>query len=75
MLALVACGLTQGEIAERLMVSQRTVERHRARCLAELDSRTHAQAVGRARELCLLAPSVGLGPAQPIGPLDQRRRS
>lgn len=49
-----AMGLTSAEIAERLYVSVRTVESHRAHIHQKLDVRNRAQLVRRAREAGLL---------------------
>ncbi len=49
-----AMGLTSAEIAERLIVSVRTVETHRAHIHQKLDVRNRAQLVRRAREAGLL---------------------
>jgi len=49
-----AMGLTSAEIAERLFVSVRTVETHRAHIHQKLDVRNRAQLVRRAREAGLL---------------------
>lgn len=53
-LALIANGLTNAEIAERLYVSVRTVETHRAHIHQKLDLRTRAELVRVAREAGLL---------------------
>jgi DNA-binding CsgD family transcriptional regulator/tetratricopeptide (TPR) repeat protein len=52
-LTLVAEGLRNAEIAERLFLSERTVDRHVAAILRKLDSRTRGQAVAAARRLGL----------------------
>lgn len=49
-LGLIAIGLTNAEIAERLIVSVRTVETHRAHIHQKLDVRTRAELVRIARE-------------------------
>lgn len=49
-----AMGLTSAEIAERLYVSVRTVETHRAHIHQKLDVRNRAQLVRRARDAGLL---------------------
>jgi len=49
-----AMGLTSAEIADRLYVSVRTVETHRAHIHQKLDVRNRAQLVRRAREAGLL---------------------
>jgi DNA-binding NarL/FixJ family response regulator len=53
-LQLVAQGQTNAEIARQLVLSPRTVEKHVGNILATLDSRSRAEAVGRAAELSLL---------------------
>jgi DNA-binding NarL/FixJ family response regulator len=53
-LELVAEGLTNAEIAERLVVSQRTAEHHVAAVLTKLGSATRRDAARRAAELGLL---------------------
>lgn len=53
-LRLVAFGLTNPEIAERLYVSVRTVESHRAHISQKLDARSRAELVRRALEAGLL---------------------
>ena len=54
MLRLIALGLTNAEIAERLYVSVRTVETHRAHIQQKLDIRSRAELVRFARETGLL---------------------
>lgn len=56
---LIAMGLTNGEIADRLHVSVRTVESHRAHIYQKLGTRSRAELVMIAREAGLL----GAGPA------------
>jgi len=51
---LMAMGLTSAEIADRLCVSVRTVETHRAHIHQKLDVRNRAQIVRRARDAGLL---------------------
>jgi two-component system, NarL family, response regulator NreC len=53
-LRLIALGLTNAEIGERLYVSVRTVETHRAHIHQKLNLRTRAELVGFARESGLL---------------------
>ena len=50
-LALLAEGLTNGEIAARLVVSPRTVDHHVSAVLAKLGVTTRREAARRAREL------------------------
>jgi DNA-binding CsgD family transcriptional regulator len=55
-LELLAQGLTNAEIAERLVVSQRTAEHHVAALLTKLGAATRRDAARRASELRLVAP-------------------
>lgn len=55
-LGLIAIGLTNAEIAERLIVSVRTVETHRAHIHQKLNVRTRAELVRIAREAGVLDP-------------------
>jgi DNA-binding CsgD family transcriptional regulator/tetratricopeptide (TPR) repeat protein len=55
-LDLLAEGLTNGEIADRLFVSPRTVEHHVSAILAKLDSSTREEAVTLARSEGFLTP-------------------
>jgi DNA-binding CsgD family transcriptional regulator len=56
-LALVAEGLTNAEIAQRLVVSQRTAEHHVAAVLAKLGATTRREAARRASDLRLVGRS------------------
>lgn len=58
-LGFIADGLTNGEIAERLYVSVRTVETHRAHIHQKLDVRTRAELVRIAREAGVLEADEG----------------
>ena len=51
----IALGRTDREIAQVLFLSPRTVEMHVANCLAKLNCRSRAEAIGRAGELGVLA--------------------
>lgn len=55
----IAIGLTNAEIAERLYVSVRTVETHRAHIHQKLDVRTRAELVRFARETGILEADEG----------------
>jgi DNA-binding NarL/FixJ family response regulator len=61
---LLAEGLHNAEIAERLSTSPRTVEHHVSAVLAKLDARSRAEAVRRAYELGLLASASPTHSAQ-----------
>jgi two-component system, NarL family, response regulator LiaR len=54
-LQLIATGLSNREIAERLSVSEHTVKTHASRLLDKLDARRRTQAVRRAKEAGLIA--------------------
>jgi DNA-binding CsgD family transcriptional regulator len=56
-LGLVATGATNAQIAERLVVSVRTVDHHVSATLAKLGVETRQAAVERAHELGILTPS------------------
>ncbi len=58
-LQLLARGLTNAELAERLQLSEATVKTHVARILAKLDLRDRAQAIIVAYETGLITPGDG----------------
>ena len=55
MLALVAEGLRNAEIAERLFLAKKTVDHHVSSILRKLDVRTRSQAAAEAVRLGLVA--------------------
>jgi LuxR family maltose regulon positive regulatory protein len=55
-LALIAQGLSNKQIAQRLVISDKTVENHTHNIYQKLDVRNRTQAVRRANELRLLPP-------------------
>ena len=56
-LALLAEGLRNAQIAERLIVSEKTIDHHVSAILAKLDVRTRGEASAQAMRLGLTAPS------------------
>jgi DNA-binding NarL/FixJ family response regulator len=65
-LALVAHGLTNTEIAERLVVSRATAKTHVARTMMKLHARARAQLVMLAYQTGLVVPSVTVGSAPTV---------
>jgi DNA-binding NarL/FixJ family response regulator len=66
-LALVALGLSNDEIAERLVVSRATAKTHVSRAMVKLHARDRAKLVVFAYEAGLVAPRAGSGTRQPVG--------
>jgi DNA-binding NarL/FixJ family response regulator len=56
-LALVATGNTNPEIAEQLFISPKTVEHHVSAIFSKLGTRTRGETVQRAREIGALSPN------------------
>ena len=67
MLALVAAGATNREIAERLYLSPHTVKEHTSSLYRKLEARNRAEAVQRAQRLGLLGLTVGADARNAIG--------
>ena len=68
-LALVAAGLRNAEIAARLHVTSKTVEHHVSAILQKLGARTRAEAGVQAVSLALVDPKMG-GPPDVRAPVD-----
>lgn len=66
-LPLLAEGLRNAEIADRLATSPRTIEHHVSGVLMKLNARSRAEAVRRAIELGLLSPAPSSTPAPQNG--------
>lgn len=58
-LTLMAEGLSNNEIAERLFVSLNTVKTHSAKIFEKLDVKRRTQAIETAKKLSLLPPTLG----------------
>jgi DNA-binding NarL/FixJ family response regulator len=66
--ALVACGMSNEEIAERLVVTRATAKTHVSRALCKLHARDRAQLVVMAYEAGLVRPGPGwVGPRASVG--------
>jgi ATP/maltotriose-dependent transcriptional regulator MalT len=56
-LALIEQGMSNKQIAQHLVISDKTVENHTTNIYQKLDVRNRTQAVRRANELRLLSPN------------------
>jgi DNA-binding CsgD family transcriptional regulator/tetratricopeptide (TPR) repeat protein len=71
-LRLVAKGLRNAEIADRLFVSAKTVDHHVSSLLGKMGARSRAEAAGRAAELFRVAPAGTVAPRKMGSPPDVR---
>ena len=67
MLALVADGMQNREIAERLVLSTRTVDHHVSSVLRKLDAKTRVDAAARFREMSVVG-DANMGDLADVAP-------